>query len=193
MIKNKITPELKERFRNEIALTIKDGKEHGFILCSDNDGNLTGTSSCMGDMCEIGYERVESLLSECQTKGLKTLGDFHTHPHVAMTMKRFNLPFEEAKNKVIARAKDVRSSLTSPSNGDLLNQIALKYKRLTSGTTCIGTDAFTNKVECWTIKEKISEKDGRKAISELNTMSVALPPQRWVKKLFTSEAIDLNK
>ncbi len=48
MIKDKITPEIRERFKEEIKLTRERCKERGFLLCLDVKGGLYPSRSCEG-------------------------------------------------------------------------------------------------------------------------------------------------
>lgn len=123
MIKDKITPELKSRFLQEIRKTMETGKERGFLICKDEKDRLSATKSCEGGECIVA---LTSLKTQCN---FKIQGDFHTHPHAIEAIqfvqeklgKRVSL--EEAKNiiKDIAKTKNV--SLTEPSYGDVLGAI----------------------------------------------------------------------
>lgn len=49
-LKNRITPELKKRFLEEIKRSIKTGKETGFLICL-NDKLYTPKKRCTGTEC----------------------------------------------------------------------------------------------------------------------------------------------
>ena len=55
---------------------------------------------------------------------------------------------------------------TEPSYRDLLGTIISKYTNRTLGTTCISTDIEPDKVECWSVKNKITERDFDMALIE---------------------------
>ena len=59
-IKDKITPELKNRFLQEIRTTIENGKERGFLICKDEKDRLSATKSCEGKECGIDLSILES-------------------------------------------------------------------------------------------------------------------------------------
>jgi hypothetical protein len=158
MIKDKITPELKSRFLQEIRKTIETGKERGFLICKDEKDRFSVTKPCEGKECTVA---LSSLKSQCN---FKIQGDFHTHPHATEAKeyveeklgKRVSL--EEAKSIIKDMAKIKNISLTEPSYGDVLGAIASQYTGDTLGTTCIGTDIEPNKVECWSTKNQITEE-----------------------------------
>lgn len=52
-ISDKITPELKERFKDAIKKTIDTGKEHGFYICKNKEGKLFAEKGCEGGQCDI--------------------------------------------------------------------------------------------------------------------------------------------
>ena len=60
MIKDKITPELKARFIQEIHKTIRDGNEHGFLICHDNNGNLSPSKAAIGEKDNINFIDIKS-------------------------------------------------------------------------------------------------------------------------------------
>jgi len=80
-MKDKINSELKNKFKKEIGNTIIDGREHGFLLCSDKQEKLSATKSVVGDNNLF----LKPLKDQC---GFKIRGDFHTHPH-AINAKLF--------------------------------------------------------------------------------------------------------
>lgn len=49
MIKDKITPQIKDRIRYALRRIIDTGDEHAFIMCSDRKGNLYPRDMCRGN------------------------------------------------------------------------------------------------------------------------------------------------
>jgi len=191
-IKDKVTPQLRNRFLQEIGKTIESGKERGFMICIDKEGTLSATKSCEGDQCRIA---LSSLKDQCS---FKIQGEFHTHPH-AIEAKEYvedklgrKVSLEEAKKVIRGIAKEKNVSLTGPSYGDVLGEIVSRYTNRTLGTTCIGTDIEPDKVECWTTKSKIREEDFGIAFRELNGPDVNKSPLEWTRSLFEKEIIDLK-
>jgi len=190
MIKDKITLELKNRIKQEIDNTTKDGKEHGFLICSDKNEKLSTTKSITGD----GHLFFKPLKSQCN---FKIQGDFHTHPH-ANNAKRFfkkrlgkEIPIEEVKEGLKDAAKKKNIPLTEPSYGDILGAMILNYNNEILGTTCVGTDIEPEKVECWSIKDRIKKEDFDKAVGELDSPAVNSNPLKWVRSLFDKDVINL--
>lgn len=198
MIKDGLTPELKNRMLQEIQKTIKDENEHGFLICVDNKGILSATESCKGEECEID---LENLMNKCSHK---VQGDFHTHSHMAVlknyieTIPRIALSdefykktvIENTKKSFIEHKKKNNETLTEPSHFDILSTMKLKYNDRTLGTVCIGTDLDEDTVECWTAKGNITRKDFDRASRESR-----LPdsyPKEWTKPLFKKDIINLK-
>lgn len=194
LIKDKITPQLKNRFIEEINNTIKDGREHGFLMCVDKEGKLSATQSCKGVECTIN---LESLMDQCP---VKVQGDFHTHPHGAQARQYIkknlgrDVPFEAAKKIINDIAKDMNISIEGPSYGDLLGTLILRYEDKTLGTTCTGSDINPDEVECWSTKNEIKEIEADEAMIEYFDYGaeVSKSPPEWVKPLFDKEKIDLK-
>ena len=196
MIKDKINQELKSRFLQETKKTRETGKERGFLICIDEKDRLSATKSCEGKECSID---LSSLKSQCN---FKTQGEFHTHPFTADSVqyaeeklgKRVSI--EDAKNFIKDRANKKNVSLTEPSYRDLLGTIISKYTNRTLGTTCVSTDIEPDKVECWSTKNKITERDFDMAFDmafiELNYPGIDKGPLKWAKDLFDKEIIDLK-
>ena len=191
MIKDKITPELKKRFRQEINNSKKDGKEHGFLLCSDKKEKLYATTSIVGEEDNLFFK---PLKNQCKSK---IQGEFHTHPR-AMTAKKFfdnqlgrDLPIEEVRNGLIDAVKKRNISLTEPSYGDILGTMILNHKNEMLGTTCIGTDIYPEKIECWSTKDHINKIDYDKAVEDLNSPATISNPLKWVRPLFNRETINI--
>lgn len=190
MIEYKISPGLKSRFKEEILKSRKDGKEHGFLICSDKKEKLSATKSIVGD----NHLFLKPLKDQCN---YKIQGDFHTHPH-ANGAKRFfekqlrtKIPIEDVRKGLIDAARVKNVSLTAPSYGDILGTMILNYNNEILGTTCIGTDIDQDKIECWSTKDHIKKKDFDKAVEEINSPAINGNPLKWVRPLFNKETINL--
>lgn len=191
-IKDKITSELKNRFLQEIGKTIENGKERGLLICTDREGILSTTKSLEGEKHKI---HLKSLKSECP---FKIQGEFHTHPYIADAQKYVEektgtkVSLEEAKIVIADIAKKKNRSLSLPSYGDTLGTVILRYANETLGTTCVGNDIDTDKIECWTTKNGITEDDFDIAFRELNGPDINGRPKEWIEELFDKETINLR-
>lgn len=188
MIKDKITPKLKSRFREEVQKTILDGKEHGFKLCLDNKNSLFASESCTGTECDIKFKQ------DCPNY-TKTQGNFHTHPD-SRAVKEFVFKDESISRKDMASymkkiAIETNTSLTVPSHHDVLNALINKCAKKTNGTVCTGSDLEEDKIECWTTKD-ISGPDCMKIKLQniLETYKMT-PPKKWTEPFFDKEIIDI--
>ena len=83
MIKDKITSEIKDKFRDAISRTIKTGREHAFIICRDDKEELFPRTTCEGGECIVTMERPESCLP------FRAQGNFHTHADTAVARRAF--------------------------------------------------------------------------------------------------------
>ena len=194
MIKDKITPELKAKFSQEINKTITDGNEHGFLICHDN-GNLSPSEAIIGENDNINFMDIKSI---CPSK---IQGDFHTHSPKS-DMKNFierEIPEEKVLDSTI---KDITIKLfnkngistTTPSHGDLLGLLVLKNKGKIIGTVCTGSDAEPDHVECWTTRDNINRDHYKRASVEIqDNKLVRNPPHPWIKPLFNREIINLER
>ena len=195
MIKYKITPELKQKFIQEIHKTITDGDEHGFLICKDNEGNLSPSIATNGNKHNINFTDIKY---QCP---FKIQGDFHTHASVS-DLRNFikeKIPEEKVSDDVI---KDITIKLykengittTTPSHGDLLGLLVLKGKNKVIGTVCMSSDAEPNNVECWTTKDNINRTHYKRANIEIQDRKlIRNPPHDWIKPLFNKEIITLKK
>lgn len=195
MIKDKITPELKAKFLQEIQKTIIDGNEHGFLICHDNKGNLSPSKTSIGEKDNINFINIKD---QCP---FKIQGDFHTHASVS-DLRNFikeKIPEEKVSDDII---KDITIKLykengittTTPSHGDLLGLLVLKGKDKVIGTVCMSSDAEPNNVECWTTKDDIHRNHYKRANIEIQDRKlIRNPPHNWIKPLFNKEIINLNK
>ena len=77
MIKDKITPELKSRFKLAIDSTKKTGKEEGFRICKDKYGKLYPGKTCRGEDCEVTIPPI------CP-RNTTVQGGFHTHTYMRL-------------------------------------------------------------------------------------------------------------
>ncbi len=198
MIKDKITPQLKNKFIEEISKTITDGNEHGFLICHDKNGNLSPSNSSNGEKNNINFIDIKD---QCP---FKIQGDFHTHAS-ASDVRDFikeNIPEEKGiirdsliRDITVKLYKENGISTTTPSHGDLLGLLVLKGKGKIAGTVCMSSDAEPNNVECWTTKENvINNNHYKRANVELqNRKLVRNPPHDWIKPLFNREIIDLEQ
>ena len=199
MIKDKITPELRQRFIQEISKTITDGDEHGFLICKDNDGDLSPSIATNGDKYHINFSDIKS---QCP---FKIQGDFHTHASVE-DMRNFikdnkdqlpeegNFPDSLIRDMTIKLYKENGISTTTPSHGDLLGVLVLKNKGKVDGTVCMSSDAEPSKIECWTTKDNlIRDNHYTRANTEIgDDKLVRNHPHNWIKPLFHKETINLK-
>ncbi len=206
MIKDKITPELKKRFLEELAISKKTGNERGFVLCIDEKENLTASKSCTGDHCSIN---LGNLRKTCPT-GIAQ-GDFRTHPYLIhakkelATEKRNIYSDKTIINHMQNRIRKLNedngvkgTTANSPSGSDLLYTLLYTHFGESKGTICTLSDIGDNKLECWTLKEM--EKDKRdiycaKAVSDMRKKykeSENIIIERWIDNIFNREIIDLN-
>ncbi len=196
IIKDKLTPQLRNRFIQEIHKTITDGDEHGFLICKDNNGNLSPSGATNGNKYHINFSDIKS---QCP---FKIQGDFHTHSS-AEDMRNFiknNIPEEGNISENVIRDITVKLykengiSTTTPSHGDLLGVLVLKNKNKIDGTVCMSSDAEPQNVECWTTKDNmIQDNHYKRANAEIqDRILVRNPPHDWIKPLFNRELINLK-
>lgn len=201
MIKDKITPELKERFIQTIKKTIDIGKEQGFFICSGKQGELYPSKSCEGEECKIMLEDKTTICPQ------RIGGDFHTYPYLANAKKNYKesgkqIPIDDIlKQDVIQSLTDAHKekgviglSPIVPSYKDVLNVVVHKCFTTTDTTTCIGSDLEDNKIECWTPKDEIRKGQCVRALFELRRSAgqkKGLFPKKWIVPLFEKEKIVL--
>lgn len=190
MIKDKITPELKNAFSESIKKTKDSGNEHGFFICINKDGKLSASQTkCEGDNCEINMR-----LSQETCPG-KNQGFFHVHPKKLQFEKQIGRKFTEEDKKNIIDARGDISTLQMPSHGDVLTILLTKCNRLTEGTICTAADLEPDKVGCWTPKKGVAnfatcyyaKRD------DILTKNKSTNPKIWIRPLFNKEVIDLKK
>lgn len=192
MIKDKITPEIKDKFRDAINLTIDTGREHAFIMCRDNKEDLFPRTICEGRECIVTLESPESCLP------FRAQGNFHTHADTAVARRIFKDVEGRLPRKIMTDyVKEVADSegvdVTTPSHGDLINALINKCLRRTDGTVCVGSDAVPDRVDCYTANNKITKDDyNRATLSKLLTrIEESGLPKPWIKPLFDKEIINL--
>ena len=207
MIRDKITPELKEGFKSAVKKTIETGKEQGFYICKDKEGKLFADKTCEGEKCDLMIGRPQEA---CQ--GEINQGDFHTHPYKSLTVqekmfliKKYGYEnFEkELENIITKEFKEMHVkeglknvSINTPSYIDALKTLGFKCDGLTQGTICIGTDIEKNKVECWSVKETDKDtlsKNCNKMEEEWKyaaRLGGDMPVRKWIVSLFDKEVIE---
>lgn len=208
-IKDKITPNLKNRFLEEIKKSGISRKERGFLLCLDKKGNMYPTETCEGDECEI------NLYSKTKDKNIcigDIQGEFHTHPVVAMlrdsSKEILGQTLSDDTIKTVLRdvlknrekEEGMEITLQTPSYTDIIGAILGNCTGVTKGTTCIGTDIEDDKVECWTMKD-ISKENKRDVCNKAGNELVEIkklkteqlvPTRKWVKPIFDREIINIK-
>lgn len=193
MIKDKITPQLRKRFLQEIKSSKDTRKERGFHICIEDDGKLSAGSTCVGDECGMKFQNVG-----VSCPGKKVQGDFHTHPYLAEVRKAFGITFK-ASDELIRSAtetflEDRGMTPTIPSHADARSAVLGKCSKRTEGTTCVGSDLDMEKVECWTIRT-MDDGDCIRALMEHISPEEEEHklPKDWIKPLFEIEMIRLKR
>ena len=196
---DKITPELKKKFKHIIKKTIDTGKEQGFLLCKDdnkdNKSSLYASRSSIDGEGELNFSEITS---ECP---IKIQGDFHTHSYLPDIKRRLkegfpkdNIPEDAIRDITIQLYHRKNMSITEPSHGDLLGVLILKSKDKIVGTTCASSDTEPDIVECWTVKENVNKKHYDRADLEIrDPRLIRNSPLEWIRPLFDKETIDLRK
>jgi hypothetical protein len=185
MIKDKITPELKQKFKEAIEMTYKDRSEYGFVICKDENENLQPGPLCKGDKCSV------IPIEKCS---YKKQGMFHTHPFSSL-MKP--IPREVASLCVKGITRLFCISATTPSHQDLALALTDKCSRHSEGTICIGSDVQMNKISCWTpnitVPIKGAYEKGSPCFRALGDIAEVMgPPRSWIEPLFDVENIDIS-
>ncbi len=208
MIKDKITPELKKRFLEDIIKTKASGNERGFFLCENEERKLFAAQSCEGTDCNI---RLGDPRKGCPSE-TKNQGEFHTHPYMfgaklELKKRRQKIPSDgELRSFMDKNIREVHEKITkvkgvtmdTPSYTDVLMALLNKYTGMTGGTTCTASDAGDHKVECWTIKDLPKDK-----LKELATIGMreldkvkhegSQTTKKWIDNIFDREIIYLNR
>ena len=216
MIKDKITPKLKERFKVAIKKIIETGKEQGFYICKDKEGKFFADKECEGEKCDI---MIGSPQDACL--GEINQGDFHTHPYKSLTVpekmfliKKYGYESieKELENIIIKEFKEIYEkeglknvSINTPSYTDTLKTLGFKCDNLTQDTICIAnnsnvlsTDIEKNKVECWTVRETDKDTTHRNCNKMEEEWKYAtrlggdMPVRKWIVKSFDKEIIHLK-
>lgn len=207
MIKDKITPEIKERIKEEIRLSGERDKERGFLLCENATGKFFISESCEGTKCNIPLTKFMKDTKSCP----KIIGNFHTHPllKTAKDIFRKSHGYDTTDEELRLRAiRTVRmmheahgikgiTSIQTPSHTDLSTCLENRCIKDPKITTCIGTDIDNTKIECWTAKE-IPTKDYSKicgnVLRDMKISKIKRPVvmRKWMIPLFDREVISLK-
>ena len=211
MIKDKITPELRSRFLEDIKLSKESGKERGFFLCENQERKLIPSKSCEGTECEI---HLGDPRTGCPPE-TKTYGEFHTHPYIYSAKRELIKagkisPHEELKigeELRITMGKNIREAhekitkvkgitINTPSYTDVLRALLAKSINITNGTVCTSTDVETDKIECWTIKDIPKEQLKKSAIMAMIELDKVKPVgsqlmKKWIDDISDREIIHL--
>ncbi len=193
MIKDKITSEIKNRFREEIRKTKDIGKELGFYLCIEKDGKLSASKTCIGNECNVTLMRPKDACPG------KIQGDFHTHPrlnYIKEELRKRNVSLPSDSKIIDAQEKDIKEkgwTSQTPSYKDLLYGINMRFFGYSKGTICVGIDYDDKKVECWTPKN-LSHNAYIRANDELTRGGKDFEgvPKKWIISLFDKEIIYLE-
>jgi hypothetical protein len=193
MIKDKITREIKDKFRDAISRTIKTGREHAFVICRDDKEELFSRTICEGRECTVTMEPPKSCLP------FSTQGNFHTHADIAVARRIFEDVEEKLPKKMIVDyikevADSERIDITTPSHGDLINSLVNKCLGMTEGTVCVASDAVPDRADCYTANSSITKDDCNIAIFSRLTERIeeSGTPKPWIKPLFDKETIYLK-
>lgn len=200
MIKDKITPQIKNRLLEEIRISKANGRERGFFLCKD-DKEIIPSRTCEGDECSLVVEDPSIICP----KGL--IGNIHIEPYVSATKrdyqkKRIIIPSDdvlklniEKKLRKKHEEKDLGElSPVSPSYLNTLNILLLKCFKNIDTFTCVTSDLDENKMECWTPKKDIRKGQCVRSLYEQKKVlreKERLFPKKWITSLFTKEVIQL--
>ena len=203
MIKDKITPKLKERLKDAIKKTIDTGKEQGFYICKDKEGKLFADKGCEGEQCDLMIGRPQDAC-----RGEINQGDFHTHPlfeRMALIKKYgYSRIEDDLKNVIIEEFNQLHEkeglknvSINTPSYIDTLKALGFKCDNLTQGTICIGTDIEKDKVECWTVRETDKDTNSKNCNKMEEEWKYAVrrggvPVKKWIVPVFDKEIIGLK-
>ena len=187
ILKDRITPDLKKRFLEEIKRSIKTGKETGFLICL-NDKLHAPKKRCTGTECGLFIR-----YGDCPDK---VQGGFHTHPYLPDIEQFYGRkPTEkEIKRATKIYKRDFKKdgiTLQTPSHHDAVDTLINQCIGETEGTMCVGSDLDLTKVECWTVKdENVKIRDCSRATEE-HKHNVGDKPREWIKPLFIREIIDI--
>lgn len=194
MIKDKITPELKNAFLESIKKVKETEKEHGFLMCADKEGKLSVSErECKGNLCYVVVDQIPGACPE------KVQGLFHIHAQKPILEMMFDRKMTDkdveelvAKSKEPFKKKGI--TLQTPSHQDVLTTLLSKCEKQIEGTICTGSDLETDKLECWTTKIGAANKltcTYAKIDSKI-TKEMFIEPKRWIRPLFDKEIINLK-
>lgn len=208
-IKEKITPQLKSRFLEEIRKTMERGKERGLFLCIDDKEALSPDKTCEGDDCSV---ELKDPAKACI--GKKVQGEFHTHPYLFAAKKTLaergeiipsdDMLKERMKNNIrlLHERRGIPGiTIESPSYSDLVLTLLSKCFKQTNGTMCTGSDLDDDKIECWTPKDvdkvdrflrHIQCHTAAVEIEKSGTEEGSFPIKPWIVPIFEREIIHLK-
>ena len=211
MIKDKITHELRSIFIEDIKKSKEFGKERGFFLCENKEGNLIPSKSCEGTECNI---HLGDPKTRCPPE-TKTYGGFHTHPYLysikqelirtgkISSDKEFKID-EKLRIKMNKNIGQIHEKITNvkgitvntPSYTDILRALLAKSINATNGTVCTSTDIETDKVECWTIKDMPKDELKKSTIIAIIELDKIRPDgsqliKKWIDDISDRETIYL--
>lgn len=211
MIKDKITPELRSRFIEDIKRSKESGKERGFFLCKNKEGKLIPSKSCEGTECDI---HLGDPRTGCPSE-TKTYGEFHTHPYLYSAKQKLRREGKISSNNELRIDKELKMvmgknireaheritrikgiTINTPSYTDVLRALLAKSIDVTNGTVCTSTDVETNKVECWTIKDLGKDKLRRLSTIGMSELDKVKPEgsqlmKKWLDDISDRETIEL--
>ncbi len=206
MIKDKITPELKSNFIEEIKITKETGKERGFFLCENEKGKLFSSKSQQGTDRDI---HLGDPRTGCPPES-KNHGEFHTHPYLygikqELRTKGQRVP-PDGEIKAFSN-KNIRDAhikgtgvkgvtINSPSYTDILRALLAKTLSV-GGTVCTSTDIDTDNIECWSIKDMPITTLKKLSIMAMNELDKVRPEgsqltKQWIDKISDRETIYLK-
>lgn len=205
MIKDIITPQVKNKLLEDIRISKVNGRERGFFLCKDEKGEIIPSRSCEEEQCTVA---IESPFIICPG-GLK--GNVHIEPHIAMIKKEYQkkrmiippdnilkLKIEQNLRKKHEEKSLAELPIITPNYIDTLNSLLLKCFKNIDATTCIVSDLDEDKVECWTPKKEIKKGQCVRALYDQRRIlrkereKENIFPKKWIVPLFDKETIYLK-
>jgi hypothetical protein len=154
---------------------------------------MSASKTCIGNECNI------TLMNPKDACPGKIQGDFHTHPRLNQIkeelIKRNVIPPSDS-DIIETKEKEIKEkgwTSQTPSYGDLLYGLNLKFFGYTKGTTCVAVDHDDTKIECWT-PTNVPHNAYIRANNELTKGEKDFDkvPKKWIIKLFDKEIINLK-
>lgn len=209
-IEHRITEDTYNFFYALLHKTKKDGNEHSTVLCVNHHGQITASGEITGGSRKVVMD------SKCPS-GLRTQGEFHTHPHYKMLQglyklyeKDINNPeyivilqrlFSEEQQKYslpqsgMSFEEFVRWAtphLGGPSVGDLTRAFDNKYKGVSEGAVCVMSDLNMGCVICYTAKDEALTEGNFMRVKMAKDANAEKRPESWLKNMFIIENINLK-